>query len=150
MIEGVNIGHALIAGFLAASVFALTAYWLEGVFGFPRMDFGAMGLKYMGGDKPGWWFVGQASHHLVSMLLALVYAGAVFLNLEDETGLLNVVVLPGVWDANREVARRSVGVVIEGVVEYRDGVTNLVARRFHPWPDDVRDVRTRNWAYWGR
>jgi hypothetical protein len=83
MIEGVNIGHALIAGFLAASVFALTAYWLEGVFGFPRMDFGAMGLKYMGGDKPGWWFVGQASHHLVSMVLALIYAGAVFLNLED-------------------------------------------------------------------
>ena len=31
--------------------------------------------------------------------------GVIFLNLEDETGLLNVVVLPGVWDANREVAR---------------------------------------------
>jgi hypothetical protein len=83
MIEGVNIGHALIAGFLAGFVFQLVAYWLEGISGFPRMDFGAMGLKYMGGDKPGWWFVGQASHHLVSMFLALVYAGAVFLNLED-------------------------------------------------------------------
>jgi hypothetical protein len=83
MIEGVNIGHALIAGFLAGFVFTLSAYWLEGVYGFPRMDFGAMGLKYMGGDKPGWWFVGQAYHHLVSMILALVYAGAVFLNLED-------------------------------------------------------------------
>jgi hypothetical protein len=35
-------------------------------------------------------------------------------------------------------------------VEYRDGVTNLVARRFSPWPDEVRDVRSRNWAYWGR
>jgi error-prone DNA polymerase len=76
--------------------------------------------------------------------------GVIFLNLEDETGLLNVVVLPGVWDANREVARCSVGVVLEGVVEYRDGVTNLVARRFHPWPDEVRHVRARNWAYWGR
>jgi error-prone DNA polymerase len=76
--------------------------------------------------------------------------GVIFLNLEDETGLLNVVVLPAVWDAHREVARRSIGVVIEGVVEYRDGVTNLVARRFHRWPDEVRDVRTRNWAYWGR
>jgi len=76
--------------------------------------------------------------------------GVIFLNLEDETGLLNVVVLPGVWDAHREVARKSVGVVIEGVVEYRDGVTNLVARSFDPWPDEVRDVRARNWAYWGR
>ena len=76
--------------------------------------------------------------------------GVIFLNLEDETGLLNVVVLPGVWEANREVARRSVGVVLEGVVEYRDGVTNLVARRFHPWPEEVRDVHSRNCAYWGR
>jgi error-prone DNA polymerase len=76
--------------------------------------------------------------------------GVIFLNVEDETGLLNVIVLPEVWDAHRQVARRSVGVVIEGVVEYRDGVTNLVARRFHPWPDEVRDVRVRNWAYWGR
>jgi hypothetical protein len=83
MIEGVNIGHALVAGFLAGFVMTVAAYWLEGVFGVPRMDFGMTGLKYMGGDKPGWWFVGQAAHHLDSMLLALVYAGAVFLNLED-------------------------------------------------------------------
>jgi error-prone DNA polymerase len=72
--------------------------------------------------------------------------GVIFMNLEDETGLLNVVVLPPVWEANRETARKSVGVVVEGVVESRDGVTNLVARRFSPWPEEVRDVRTRNWA----
>ena len=83
MIEGVNIGHALIAGVLAGFVMTLAFYWLEGISGFPRMDFGMMGLKYMGGDKPGWWFVGQASHYLNSMILALVYAGAVFLNLQD-------------------------------------------------------------------
>ena len=53
MIEGVNIGHALIAGFFAAFLMALAGYWLEGLFGLPRID------------------------------LALVYAGAVFLNLED-------------------------------------------------------------------
>ena len=83
MIEGVNVGHAVIAGLLAGFVMAVAAYWQEGVFGFPRMDFGMAGLKYMGGDKPGWWFVGQAAHHLNSVVLALVYAGAVFLNLED-------------------------------------------------------------------
>jgi hypothetical protein len=83
MIEGVNVGHALIAGLLAGYVMTLAYFWLEGVFGFPRMDFGLIGLKYMGGDKPGWWFVGQAAHLLNSMILALVYAGAVFLNLGD-------------------------------------------------------------------
>lgn len=83
MIGGVNIGHALIAGLFAGYVMALAAYWMEGVFGLPRMDLGATGLKYMGGDKPGAWFVGIIAHHVDSMGLALIYAGAVFLNLED-------------------------------------------------------------------
>jgi error-prone DNA polymerase len=60
--------------------------------------------------------------------------GVRFLNLEDETGLLNVVVLPEVWDANREVARKAIGMVIAGRLEFRDGVTNLVAHRFQHWP----------------
>ena len=60
--------------------------------------------------------------------------GVRFLNLEDETGLLNVVVLPPIWDANFAVARKAVGVVISGVLEFRDGVTNLVAHGFEEWP----------------
>jgi len=70
--------------------------------------------------------------------------GVIFFNLEDETGILNVIVLPGVWEANRDAARRSVGVVIDGVLEYRDGVTNLVAQRITGWP--VEGIRSRNWA----
>jgi error-prone DNA polymerase len=65
-----------------------------------------------------------------------------FLNLEDETGLLNVVVLPQVWEAHWEVARKAIGVVIEGVMEHQDGVTNLVARRFSEWP--VAGIRSRD------
>ncbi len=60
--------------------------------------------------------------------------GVRFLNLEDETGLLNVVVLPQVWEAHYEIARKEIGVVIEGVLEFRDGVTNLVSHRFERWP----------------
>lgn len=60
--------------------------------------------------------------------------GVRFINLEDETGIMNVVMMPAVWDANYEIARKAVGVVVEGVLEYRDGVTNLVARRLHEWP----------------
>ncbi len=83
MIEGVNIGHALIAGLLAGYAMTIAAFWLEGVFGLPRMDLGIAGMKYMGGDKPGWWFVGHLTHSVNSVVLALIYAGAVFLNLED-------------------------------------------------------------------
>ena len=60
--------------------------------------------------------------------------GVRFINLEDETGIMNVVMMPVIWEANYEVARKSVGVVIDGVLEYRDGVTNLVARRLNDWP----------------
>jgi error-prone DNA polymerase len=70
--------------------------------------------------------------------------GVRFLNLEDETGLLNVVVLPQVWDANYEVARKAIGVVIDGVLEYEDGVTNFLVHRFEEWPVDgvkSRDFR---------
>jgi error-prone DNA polymerase len=74
--------------------------------------------------------------------------GVIFFNLEDETGILNVVVLPAVWDANREAARRSVGVVIDGVLEHRDGVTNLVAQRVTGWP--VEGIESRNWGQGGR
>ena len=70
--------------------------------------------------------------------------GVIFFNLEDETGLVNVVVLPGVWEAQRDVARRHSGLIVHGTVEYGDGVTNLVARRFEPLPVDglrSRDFR---------
>ncbi len=68
--------------------------------------------------------------------------GVRFLNLEDETGLLNVVVLPQVWEANYEVARKAIGVVLDGVLEYQDGVTNFVAHRFENWP--VEGIRSRD------
>ena len=70
--------------------------------------------------------------------------GVRFLNLEDETGLLNVVVLPHVWETHYEIARKAVGVVIDGVIEHVDGVTNFVAHRFERWSIDrvpSRDFR---------
>ena len=70
--------------------------------------------------------------------------GVRFFNLEDETGIMNVVVMPPVWEANYEIARKAVGMVITGVLEYRDGVTNLVANRLEAWPAPVipsRDFR---------
>lgn len=53
--------------------------------------------------------------------------GVTFLNLEDETGMLNVICTEGVWSRYRRVARSAAGMVIRGVVERNDGVTNLVA-----------------------
>ncbi|HHW83092.1 MAG TPA: error-prone DNA polymerase, partial [Actinomycetales bacterium] len=54
-------------------------------------------------------------------------AGITFLSLEDETGLLNVVCSPGIWQRHRRLARTSAALVIRGTLERADGVMNLVA-----------------------
>ena len=53
--------------------------------------------------------------------------GVTFLSLEDETGLLNIVCSPGLWQRFRTVARGAAAMVIRGRVEKSDGATNLVA-----------------------
>ena len=68
--------------------------------------------------------------------------GVYFLNLEDETGLLNIVVLPDVWAKHRHVVRKSPALVIHGRLEFYDGVTNIVARDFEPI--GVQTVQSRD------
>lgn len=53
--------------------------------------------------------------------------GVTFLSLEDETGILNVVCSPGLWQRFRVVARSSAALVVRGRLEEADGATNLVA-----------------------
>ena len=60
--------------------------------------------------------------------------GAVFLNLEDETGLVNVVCSRGGWVRWRSVARTSPALVVRGRLERSDGVVNVLAERFEPLP----------------
>ncbi|WP_152360703.1 error-prone DNA polymerase [Microlunatus speluncae] len=58
--------------------------------------------------------------------------GVTFLNLEDETGMLNVVCSASLWSRYRRPARTSNSLVIRGVIEHTSGVTNLVADRIEP------------------
>jgi error-prone DNA polymerase len=60
--------------------------------------------------------------------------GVVFLNLEDETGLVNVVCTPDVWSRFRTVARAAPALCVRGLLERRSGVVNLVARRIEALP----------------
>jgi error-prone DNA polymerase len=55
--------------------------------------------------------------------------GITFLNLEDETGMANVLVSPGLWQRNRIVARSSSALLIRGQVQAAEGVVTLVADR---------------------
>ncbi|WP_329056070.1 error-prone DNA polymerase [Amycolatopsis sp. NBC_01488] len=55
--------------------------------------------------------------------------GITFLNLEDETGMANVLVSPGLWQRQRLVARTSAALLIRGQVQAAEGVVTLVADR---------------------
>jgi error-prone DNA polymerase len=72
-------------------------------------------------------------------------SGTVFVNLEDETGLINVICSPQVWDRHRRVARTSQALLVRGVLERAEGVINVVADRIEPLrlaaPAKSRDFR---------
>ncbi|GAA3580024.1 error-prone DNA polymerase [Microlunatus spumicola] len=58
--------------------------------------------------------------------------GVTFLNLEDETGMLNIVCSRPMWQRFVRVGRRTNALMVRGTIEYVDGVTNLVADRLEP------------------
>jgi error-prone DNA polymerase len=60
--------------------------------------------------------------------------GITFLNLEDETGLINVVVSKGCWARHRRVAREAPALLIRGRLERSEGVINIVAESLEPLP----------------
>ena len=53
--------------------------------------------------------------------------GTTFLNLEDETGLMNIVVSKGCWARFRRTAREAASMLIRGTLERHEGVINIVA-----------------------
>ena len=60
--------------------------------------------------------------------------GTMFINLEDETGLINVVCSLGCWIHHRAVARGAPALLVRGRLERAEGVTNIVAERLDPLP----------------
>jgi error-prone DNA polymerase len=67
--------------------------------------------------------------------------GFVFLTLEDETGLVNVIVRPQIYETFRRVIRSSRTLIIEGTLQKESGCVDILARHF--WSFDDEDV-TKN------
>ena len=73
--------------------------------------------------------------------------GTTFMNLEDETGLINIVCSKGCWARYRRVAREASALFVRGRLERHEGVINVVAEHItalsmpavHAGP--VRDFR---------
>ncbi len=61
-------------------------------------------------------------------------SGTTFIGLEDETGLINVVVSVGCWAFHRRVARNAPALLIRGRIERQGAVVNVVAETLEPLP----------------
>ena len=55
--------------------------------------------------------------------------GIVFLSVEDETGIFNVIVMPDVFEANRLTIVRSPYLMVEGPLQKYEGVIHVQARK---------------------
>jgi error-prone DNA polymerase len=55
--------------------------------------------------------------------------GFVFLTLEDETGISNVIIRPDLYDRQRLAVVREPFLIVEGVVQHQDGVMSVRAER---------------------
>jgi error-prone DNA polymerase len=56
-------------------------------------------------------------------------SGVIFINLEDETGMLNVICSVGLWAKYKQIARGSPALLVRGVVERAGGAMSVVADR---------------------
>ncbi|WP_375399384.1 error-prone DNA polymerase [uncultured Amnibacterium sp.] len=66
-------------------------------------------------------------------------SGITFLNIEDETGMINVIASVGVWQRYRRVAREAPAMIVRGILERSpEGVINIVADRFERLPIGAR------------
>ncbi|MBV9438741.1 MAG: DNA polymerase III subunit alpha [Candidatus Eremiobacteraeota bacterium] len=72
--------------------------------------------------------------------------GFVFLTIEDETGLVNVIVRPDVYERNRRTIRSAQSLIVEGVLQKEQGCIDVIMKRC--WPLDTHGaadkVRARN------
>jgi error-prone DNA polymerase len=58
--------------------------------------------------------------------------GITFLNLEDETGMVNIICSRGLWNRNAGLARNSPALLIRGIIQNAQGVVSLVADQLQP------------------
>ena len=70
--------------------------------------------------------------------------GFIFLSMEDETGIANVIVTPDLYERERVVVSRSKFLVVEGLLQNEDGVIHVKAKSLRPLLDQTLEVRSHD------
>jgi error-prone DNA polymerase len=67
--------------------------------------------------------------------------GITFVSLEDETGTINLVVQPAIWEHHYLVCKQSNAWLVHGVLEKRQGVIHVVAGRIQDLTQQIRGLK---------
>lgn len=70
--------------------------------------------------------------------------GFVFLSMEDETGISNIIITPDLFERNRLVLMRSKFMLIEGVLQNQDEVIHVKATRIQALTDQSLEIRSHD------
>ena len=70
--------------------------------------------------------------------------GFVFLTLEDETGIANVIVRPDLFTDVRAAVIGAPYLIVEGTLQIQDGVTSVKAERVQPLPTGGPEPQSHN------
>ena len=73
-----------------------------------------------------------------------VTKGFLFLSMEDESGITNVIVSPDLFERERIVVTRARFLLVEGPLENQNGVIHIRAQRLQPLSDHAIDIRSHD------
>jgi error-prone DNA polymerase len=70
--------------------------------------------------------------------------GFIFLSMEDETGIADVIVTPDLYERERLVVARAKFIQAEGPLQNQDGVIHVKAMSLRPLSDQALEVRSHD------
>ena len=71
-------------------------------------------------------------------------SGVVFITLEDETGIANLIIRPRVWERNASIARGKPALIAAGVVERQGEVVHLMVNRLYDLSTVIADIKPQS------
>jgi error-prone DNA polymerase len=70
--------------------------------------------------------------------------GFIFLSMEDETGIANVIITPDLYERNRLVVTRSKFLLVEGSLQNQDGVIHVKASQLLALEDQALQLTSHD------
>ena len=71
-------------------------------------------------------------------------SGLIFMTIEDETGIANLIVRPHVYERFRQAAKHGVAVLAKGIVERQGAVVHVVVKRIDSLDEEISDLLVRS------